>query len=205
MSINLENQPKCKLIFDTDADASIDMIVLIGSKMDFVPDMTSAISKFKNVKRFDAGWVGINEISRKDMNQFKDFTWVSFWENKLENIPSNALADLTKLDKIILSKNKLQTLDSDTFASNVKLRELWIQYNELEALPRGLFRNNHELSIIYAEGNKLRSIKVDFTALPKFHLITLMENECISAWCEAPEYCGNGSKEAMQRKILIDC
>lgn len=173
--------------------------------MDYVPDVSSAIAKFKNVKSFDAGWVGIKEISRRDMKPMKDFTWVSFWGNQISEVPSNTFFDLLKLDKLILGNNKIKSIHPDTFSSNVKLRELWLQSNMIETLPRGIFRNNKELSLIYAENNKIKSIKIDFMALPKFHTITLNNNVCIDAYCDVDGFCGTGSKSAMQQKILLEC
>lgn len=205
IAVNLGSEMGCKLIFDDESNPKLDKLNFIGSSMDFVPDLTSAVSKFKNVNKFDAGWVGIKEVGRRDMIPMKDFIWVSFWGNKLKEIPSNTFSDLTKLDKLILGDNNLQSIHADTFSTNIKLRELWLQSNQLETLPRGLFRNNKELTTIYAENNKIATIKVDFLALPKFQLITLGNNVCINAWCEVGDYCGTGSKSAMQQKILIDC
>lgn len=173
--------------------------------MEYVPDVTSAVSKFRNVNKFDAGWVGIKGISRRDLTPMKDFIWISFWGNKIEEVPSNAFADLSKLDKIILGDNKLKKLHPDTFSRNPKLRELWLQSNQLEVLPRGLFRNNIELSLIYADNNKITSIKIDFLALPKFSLITLQGNTCIDAQCDNESFCGTDSIAAMQQKILFEC
>jgi Leucine-rich repeat (LRR) protein len=173
--------------------------------MEYVPDISSAISKFPNIHQFDAGWVGIKEVSRRDMTPMKDFTWVSFWGNKLEEVPANTFTDLTKMWKLILGNNNLKKLHPDTFSRNVKLRELWLQNNMLEALPRGLFRNNKELSHIYANSNKLVSIKIDFNALPQFEIITLTDNVCIDLNCDTGDYCGTGSKAAMQQKILLEC
>lgn len=194
-----------KIIIDDEFNSTISKFSLIGSISEFVPGMSSVVAKFPNLTQFDAGWVGIKEISRRDMNPMKNFTWVSFWGNKLEEIPLNTFADLTKLEKLILGQNKLKSLHPDTFVKNVNLREIWLQENQLQALPKGLFANNLELSVIYAEKNEISTIKIDFLSLTKFNLITLMDNECINAWCDVGDYCGTGSKEKMQQKILMDC
>lgn len=173
--------------------------------MVYVPDLSDAMEKFEYVEKIDFGWVGIRYVERKKMRLMKNIKWVSFFGNQIDHLYDDTFVDLTKVEKILLANNKLKILDENLFINNVKLEEIWLQSNQLVTIPQGLFRNNKALKTVFLGENKLKKIKIDFRALPVFKNIDLRGNECIDEWCGETSWCGQGTKEGMQLKILSNC
>jgi Leucine-rich repeat (LRR) protein len=185
--------------------ADVNAVRIYGTNV-YLPDVSSVAERFPNIDFYDLGFLKLKHISRKRLAPFKNkLVWISFFGNEIMKIEPDTFSDLTKVYKIILASNKLQAIDRDLFAKNPKLSELWLQNNELTALPEGIFRNNRELKEIFASDNKLHTIDINFAELPNFSKIDLRNNECIDKWCDTSNYCGTGSKDAMQKLIYKKC
>lgn len=127
--------------------------------MDYLPDLSQAAQKFKNLNSLDARFLGIKHVERKKLKVLKDITWLTLYGNNIEDLEADTFADLMKVELLIIGLNKLSSLPLDLFKFNVKLRELWIQYNNLGFVPDDHFRNNNALRTIYADENSLRTVK----------------------------------------------
>ena len=101
------------------------------------------------------------EIKSKDFQHMPDLEYISFWTNKLTNLPA------------------------DVFSTLPKLKTIYLSTNQIEELPVGLFSNNLNLIHIYLHENKIKHIGTGmFDGLTKLIAVDTRKNNCLNHYNE---------------------
>jgi hypothetical protein len=103
------------------------------------------------------------ELSQPDMLLSTRTTLVELdlSDNVIAWIADGALADLSTLESLDLSRNRIQSLTSRNFLGLTWLQRIDLSDNQLESLPDGLFAQCHRLRLLDLRRNTIRYISAE--------------------------------------------
>ena len=147
-------------------------------------------------------------------------TYLSFYQNKITQIPSNVFSNYAKLNNLNLNNNKIPALEKDCFKGLKKLGHLHLYSNQLKRLSVTAFRGLESLNAINLGGNSISHLSSrTFEYLSKLRTLYLYNSpfrcDCSLQWmakagltiynahCSTPSrYSG---KQATESYIYTDC
>ena len=110
-----------------------------------------------NLTNFAVQETQLFEVIAKDFQGMEDLVYLSFYNNKLTYIPSDAFNTLTKL------------------------RMIYLGQNQIIEMPVGIISNNLDLELIYFNSNQIKFIGSElFDGLTKMKKVDLSQNICVS-------------------------
>ena len=110
-----------------------------------------------NLTNFAVQETQLFEVIAKDFQGMEDLVYLSFYNNKLTYIPSDAFNTLTKL------------------------RMIYLGQNQIIEMPVGIISNNLDLELIYFNNNQIKFIGSGlFDGLTKMKKVDLSQNICVS-------------------------
>ena len=119
------------------------------------------------------------EIKSKDFQYMPDLEYISFWTNKLTNLPSDVFSTLPKLKTIYLSTNQIEELPVGLFSNNQNLIHIYLHENKLKNIGTGMFdgltkliafdtRNNNCINKYYGGTSEILQLKHDIKTICKY-------------------------------------
>ena len=96
--------------------------------------------------------------------------------NEIEEIPTDAFADLHKLVFLKLNGNKIKKIQAPLLNHLHHLHTFSAIKNSLIEIDEELFKNNLKLRWIYLAANHIEQLSIDFTQLKYLRAVDLRKN-----------------------------
>lgn len=96
--------------------------------------------------------------------------------NEIEEIPTDAFADLHKLVFLKLNGNKIKKLQAPLLNHLQHLHTFSAIKNSLIEIDEKLFKNNLKLRWIYLAANQIEQLSIDFSQLKHLRAVDLRKN-----------------------------
>lgn len=103
---------------------------------------------------------GLLKIEEKAFERCGNLKVISFYENRIRSIPSEAFLGLTALEKLELGGNMLTRIDEKWFFDLSNLRESHLQKNQIEYIPKKLLKTMPHLETLILFSNKIKNFKL---------------------------------------------
>jgi hypothetical protein len=183
-------------------DGDVEKVWIVDQQAVYVPEMSEVVRKFPRVKDLRIWNCGLKHIERRKLGIFTRVRVIDFFQNHIEDIPSDAFDDLPQLEELKILNNRVKKLPENLFKNLRNLVYFFAQYNEIEELPANLF-DGTQIAVVNLKGNRLKRIGVDFRMLSRVNNVDLDGNLCINTcW---GHYCGKMTVEVLQEEIDEKC
>uniref|UniRef100_H3BVK1 Matrix remodeling associated 5 n=1 Tax=Tetraodon nigroviridis TaxID=99883 RepID=H3BVK1_TETNG len=131
----------------------------------------------KYVKRMNLGFNRIHRISEKSLADLRKLELLLIHGNDIHTLPDGVFRDLQSLQLLKMSYNKLTEVSRHTLQGLWSLGRLHLDHNQLEFLHPDAFQGLTSLRLLQLEGNRLQQLHpatfATFTLMGHFQVSTL--------------------------------
>jgi Leucine-rich repeat (LRR) protein len=133
---------------------SVKKIRIVDQATLFLP--TNLAEKFPKVTEIFVDSSGFFQLDSETFSNLTLLTSLTIVNNKMRQIPVNALADSMMMTKLDLSSNRLEVIDSDAFVGLSNLVELNLSHNLLTHISPAVFANLTSLQTLLLQFNQMK-------------------------------------------------
>ncbi|TNM94336.1 hypothetical protein fugu_002512 [Takifugu bimaculatus] len=131
----------------------------------------------KHVKRMNLGFNRIHRMSTKSLADLRKLELLLMHGNDIHTLPDGVFKDLQSLQMLKMSYNKLTKISRHTLQGLWSLARLHLDHNQLEFLHPDAFQGLTSLRLLQLEGNQLQQLHpatfATFTLMGHFQVSTL--------------------------------
>lgn len=135
---------------------------------------------FPNVRKYLVTGSKLQFVKRDDFFGFPKMETLMLDDNLVEQVPEDALYDLSALVDFFIEKNKLRSLPTYLLNHAPLFQRFRASNNSIEVMESDFFRTNQALKICSLDNNKLKSIRVDFRPYKNLKKLDFFNNTCIN-------------------------
>jgi Leucine-rich repeat (LRR) protein len=184
------------------SNRDVKIVKITRERLIFIPAGFSAF--LPNINELYIMSSGLKFISRSNFKELKNLKSISFYRNKIDELPENVFYDLTKLEFLSFNENQIVDLPPFVFYRLKNLVELSLRKNKLYWIPAGVFKGNKKLKYLSLSHNEINWISVSMILnLPYLETLTLYENTCINEEFRFPRDLKNETLDLITKSCEI--
>ena len=164
---------------DGNKNHHVEYVWIKNSQVSHLPRFNSPIF-FANMKKYLVTNSGVKFIEREDFSAMFKLETLDLSNNAIEEIPEDALFDLSGLVDFFIENNNIKNLSGKLLSFAPEFQRFRASNNSLEILDSSFFSNNPSLKIVSLDNNKLHKIQVDFNPFGNLKKIDLLNNPCVN-------------------------
>jgi Leucine rich repeat len=159
-------------------NADVKVIMINHEHTTYLPQGLGAF--FTSIQELYVMSSELRYISRNYFKGIEKLTSISFYNNKIEELPDDVFFDLTELRFLSLFINKIERIPLLLLRNSRKLEDISFRANFIEHVPSFVFENNKKLKGISFYENRIVMFSADLILnLPNLGWLDLRENPCI--------------------------
>ena len=160
-------------------NSDIKVVKIDGTMMVFLTQNFGSF--FPNITEYYIMSVKLQFIRRNDFRGIENLESISFFDNRIEEIPEDVFFDLKKLKFLSLADNKIANIPLLLLYNLYDLEAISLKGNFIENFPSFVFANNKKLNSISLRNNRLATFSSDLVLMiPKLKEFFLAYNTCIN-------------------------
>lgn len=179
----------------------VEYIWIKNSKVNFLPLFSPIF--FPKLRKYLVTKSELKSVSRDDFMGMPYVETLDLSDNDLEEIPADALYDLSELIDLYISENKIKYLSPKLLSQATLFQRFRANNNTIEELDADFFSKNPSLKIVTLDNNRLKKIKVDFRPFRNLKKLDLLNNPCINT--NYNDWRHHKSAEIVHKEIQESC
>lgn len=158
----------------------VEYLWIKDSQTTYLPHFDANIF-FPNLIKYLVTSSKLKFVKREDFSGMPKLQTLVLDDNLLEDIPEDALNEVTQLVDFFIDKNKFTKLPPYLLSKATMFQRFKANNNTIEAIPPNFFKNNPSLKIVSLDNNKISRIGVDFRPFKNLKKVDLKNNTCIDS------------------------
>lgn len=159
----------------------VEYVWIKDSNTPFLP-FFDAQAFFPNLLKYIITNSNLRVIKREDFSSMPKLQTLNLADNKIDQIPEDALYDLGALVDFFVEKNNIRKFPTYLLNHAPMFQRFMAQNNSIEEIEADFFKNNPILKIVALDNNKIQKIRVDFRPFKNLKKLDLKNNTCIDSY-----------------------